>query len=44
VDCRPIFARQIVEGAVFRVTDMIEMVMWGLPVDVIIATNKSNRL
>jgi ubiquinone/menaquinone biosynthesis C-methylase UbiE len=37
VDCRPIFARQTVEAAGFRVTDMTEMVMWGLPVDVIIA-------
>ncbi len=37
VDCRPIFARQTVEAAGFRVTDMTEMVMWGLPVDIIIA-------
>jgi len=37
VDCRPIFARQIVEAAGFQVTDMTEMMMWGLPVDVIIA-------
>jgi ubiquinone/menaquinone biosynthesis C-methylase UbiE len=44
VDCRPIFARQTVEEAGFRVADMTEMVMWGLPVDVIIATNTSSRL
>ena len=37
VDCRPIFTRQTVEEAGFGVTDMTEMVMWGLPVDVIIA-------
>ena len=37
VDCRPIFARQTVEAAGFHVTDMTEMMMWGLPVDVIIA-------
>jgi ubiquinone/menaquinone biosynthesis C-methylase UbiE len=44
VDCRPIFARQTVEAAGFCVTDATEMRMWGLPVDVIIATHKSNRL
>ena len=37
VDCRPIYARQSVEDAGLRVADMKEMVMWGLPVDVIIA-------
>jgi demethylmenaquinone methyltransferase/2-methoxy-6-polyprenyl-1,4-benzoquinol methylase len=37
VDCRPIFARQTVEEAGFRVTDAAEMRMWGLPVDIIIA-------
>ena len=37
VDCRPIFARQTVEAAGFRVTDATEMRMWGLPVDVIVA-------
>jgi demethylmenaquinone methyltransferase/2-methoxy-6-polyprenyl-1,4-benzoquinol methylase len=37
VDCRPIFARQSVEEAGFRVTDGTEMVMWGLPVEVVAA-------
>jgi demethylmenaquinone methyltransferase/2-methoxy-6-polyprenyl-1,4-benzoquinol methylase len=37
VDCRPIFARQTVEEAGFRVVDVTEMVMWGLPVEAIIA-------
>jgi ubiquinone/menaquinone biosynthesis C-methylase UbiE len=37
VDCRPIYARQTMEAAGFRVVDMTEMVMWGLPVEVIIA-------
>jgi ubiquinone/menaquinone biosynthesis C-methylase UbiE len=37
VDCRPIFARQTVEAAGFRVTDATEMRMWGLPVEIIIA-------
>jgi ubiquinone/menaquinone biosynthesis C-methylase UbiE len=40
VDCRPIFARQTVTTAGFRVTDMTEMMMWGLPVDVIIANKE----
>jgi ubiquinone/menaquinone biosynthesis C-methylase UbiE len=40
VDCRPIFARQTVEEAGFQVADMTEMVMWGLPVDIIIANKK----
>ena len=37
VDCRPIFTRQTVEAAGFQVTELIERVMWGLPVDIIIA-------
>jgi demethylmenaquinone methyltransferase/2-methoxy-6-polyprenyl-1,4-benzoquinol methylase len=37
VDCRPIYARQTVEKAEFRVADATEMRMWGLPVEVIIA-------
>lgn len=40
VDCRPIFTRQTVEAAGFHVTDITEMVMWGLPVDIIIANKK----
>jgi demethylmenaquinone methyltransferase/2-methoxy-6-polyprenyl-1,4-benzoquinol methylase len=40
VDCRPIFARQTVEAAGFQVTDVIERVMWGLPVDIIIANKE----
>ena len=38
VDCRPIFTRQSVEAADFRVTDLTEMKMWGLPVDILIAS------
>jgi ubiquinone/menaquinone biosynthesis C-methylase UbiE len=41
VDCRPIFAPQTIEAAGFHVTDIKEMIMWGLPVDIIIA-NKRN--
>ena len=38
VDCRPIYPRQSVEAAGFRVTDSIEMKMWGLPVDILVAS------
>jgi demethylmenaquinone methyltransferase/2-methoxy-6-polyprenyl-1,4-benzoquinol methylase len=37
VDCRPIYARRSVEEAGFRVAEAKELVMWGLPVDVIVA-------
>ena len=43
VDCRPIFARQTVEEAGFRVADIMETVMWGLPVDIIIANKRNCR-
>lgn len=37
VDCRPIYVRDIMVGAGFRIADAIELIMWGLPVDVIMA-------
>jgi ubiquinone/menaquinone biosynthesis C-methylase UbiE len=37
VDCRPIFARETIERAGFQIMDLIQMVMWGLPVDIIVA-------
>jgi ubiquinone/menaquinone biosynthesis C-methylase UbiE len=40
VDCRPIFARRIMEEAGFQVTDATEMRMWGLPIDIIIANKE----
>ena len=37
VDCRPIYARQSLEQAGFRPLKHLGLVMWGLPVDIIIA-------
>jgi ubiquinone/menaquinone biosynthesis C-methylase UbiE len=41
VDCRPIYARQALENANFRVVDVTRMAMWGLPVDIVLAENIS---
>jgi ubiquinone/menaquinone biosynthesis C-methylase UbiE len=37
VDCRPIFARKTIEQAGFQIMDTTEMLMWGLPVDIVVA-------
>jgi demethylmenaquinone methyltransferase/2-methoxy-6-polyprenyl-1,4-benzoquinol methylase len=37
VDCRPIYTRQSLEEADFHPVKHLERVMWGLPVDIIIA-------
>jgi ubiquinone/menaquinone biosynthesis C-methylase UbiE len=37
VDCRPIFAQPALREAGFHITDITEMLMWGLPVEIILA-------
>jgi ubiquinone/menaquinone biosynthesis C-methylase UbiE len=37
LDCRPIFVRQAVEQAGFAIKEAVEVKMWGLPVEVVVA-------
>ncbi len=37
LDCRPIFVRQSVEQAGFMIKEAVEVKMWGLPVEVVVA-------
>ncbi len=40
VDCRPIYARDTLERDGFRVEEADEALMWGLPVEIVIARKK----
>ena len=41
LDCRPIYVRQAIEGAGFRVLEARETSMWGLPIETILAIKES---
>jgi demethylmenaquinone methyltransferase/2-methoxy-6-polyprenyl-1,4-benzoquinol methylase len=38
LDCRPIFTHKAIEDAGFRIISAIQMSMWGLPVEVVLAS------
>jgi demethylmenaquinone methyltransferase/2-methoxy-6-polyprenyl-1,4-benzoquinol methylase len=37
IDCRPVYARELIEEAGFEIVKAREMAMWGLPVEIIVA-------
>jgi demethylmenaquinone methyltransferase/2-methoxy-6-polyprenyl-1,4-benzoquinol methylase len=39
IDCRPIYAQEALEEAGFVVAELKVMSMWGLPVEIVLATN-----
>jgi ubiquinone/menaquinone biosynthesis C-methylase UbiE len=44
VDCRPIYARETIEKAGFQNMTVTEMVMWGLPVEIVVAQKTAHNL
>jgi len=43
VDCRPIYLRETLEDAGFRILDCEIITMWGLPVGILLGANQSKR-
>ncbi|WP_440948513.1 hypothetical protein ACSAZL_09940 [Methanosarcina sp. T3] len=42
VDCRPIFVREMLGEAGFRILDAAEISSWGLPVEIVVCGNMKN--
>jgi demethylmenaquinone methyltransferase/2-methoxy-6-polyprenyl-1,4-benzoquinol methylase len=36
VDCRPIFARQVIESSGFDIAEVRKLSMWGLPIEIVL--------
>jgi ubiquinone/menaquinone biosynthesis C-methylase UbiE len=39
LDCRPIFVQRALEDARFRVLESVERTMWGLPIEIVVASS-----
>ena len=37
IDCRPIFLRKSLNEANFQIINVVELPMWGLPVEIVLA-------
>jgi demethylmenaquinone methyltransferase/2-methoxy-6-polyprenyl-1,4-benzoquinol methylase len=38
IDCRPVFLTEILEAFAFRIIDSRIVTMWGLPVEIVLAS------
>ena len=43
VDCRPIYVEQLVKSAGFEIADVTSLSLWGLPVDVVLSTKRTEN-